>query len=114
LEKRKVFKLAAVKKVTWPVVVQIPIDHGKVQKAEFDAEFEILEQSEHDELVNAGGDLIERVLVGWARVKDEDGNQDINFGPEQKRQMLGITYARIALLKAYYEACQGRKAERKN
>lgn len=109
------FKLAAVRKVLWPVTVQIPQDEGKVQKAEFDAEFEILPQKEHDELMAERPDaLLDRVLVGWRRVKDEDGNQDIAFSPEKKAELLGISYVRMALLNAYYEAAGGRKAQRKN
>jgi hypothetical protein len=109
-----VFKLAKKRTVLWPVTVQIPMDEGKTQAQVFDAEFEILDQGEHDELVTSGGDLLEHVLTGWKRVKSEDGADDVPFTPEKKRELLSISYVRVGLLKGYYEAFQGRKAERKN
>lgn len=100
--------------VWWPVTVQIPQDEGKTRAEVFDAQLEILAQDEHDDLLSQGADLLERVLCGWKRVKTEDGADDVPFTPETKRALLAISYVRVGLLKAYYEAFQGRKAERKN
>jgi len=108
------FKLALKRMVWWPVAIQIPQDGGKTLAAECDVQYEILEQKEHDELVTSGADLLKRVLHGWKRVKAEDGEGDVEFNPETKDAMLAIPYVRVAFVKGYYEASQGRKAERKN
>lgn len=104
------FKLAAVRKVTWPVTVSIPKDGGDTVKATFSGEFEVLTQ---DELEKNHGDLLDRVLVGWKGVAGED-EQEVAFSPEAKANMLGITYVRAALFSAYGELQVGRAAARKN
>lgn len=108
------FNLAAVRKIKWPVTVNIPQDGGKVLSVEFDAEFEILDTDEHDELVQSGGDLLKRVLLGWDRMMNEAGDAPVEFGPDTKAKALKITYVRAALTLAYYEAAHGNKAKRKN
>ena len=102
------------KEVMWPVTVQIPQDGGGVKVIAFKAKFEILTQTEHDELIEARGDVIKRVLVGWEDVKSEDGSEQAPFNDETKAQLLDSSYVRQGLSKAYYEAFLGRKAERKN
>lgn len=109
------FKLAAVRKIWWPVLVQVPADDGKVQKFEFDAEFEIPLLKEHDAFVEAGGDVLEKWLTGnFKRVKNEAGDEDKPSGPETKAELLAINHARNALLAAFYQAYHGRAAPRKN
>lgn len=107
------FKVAAVRMIEWPVLVDIPQDGGKVMKASFDGVFEILPQEEHDELLREGGDLLERVFKGAKRLKDEH-DQPLEFSEAVKRDLQAISYVRVALMRAYYEAFHGRKAERKN
>lgn len=108
------FKKAAVRRITWPVTVNIPQDGGKTLAAEFDAEFELLAVKVHDELVQSGGDLLARVLVGWQRFMNEAGDAPVEFSPEAQAEMLDISYVRSALTLAYYEAVHGNKAKRKN
>lgn len=108
------FKLAAVKRVWWPVVVEIPLDDGRTRKEEFDVELEILGQAEHEELVLATGRLLNRVLTGWRRVKNEDGTDDLPFTEENKAALLNIPYVLKALSKAYVDASLGMRAARKN
>lgn len=107
------FKVALVRTITWPVQVEIPQDGGKTQKAGFDAELEILSQEEHDELIRDGGDVLARTFRGAKRLQDESG-QPLECTDAVRQQLLGISYVRVALLKAYYEAFHGRRAERKN
>lgn len=108
------FKLAAVRRIKWPVTVNIPQDGGKTLSVEFDTEFEILSIKEHDELVGAGADLLTRVLVGWDRMMNEAGDAPLEFSEEAKAKALDISYVRSALTLAYYEAAHGNKAKRKN
>lgn len=108
------FKLAKIRTFWWPVTVDVPQDHGRTQQHDFEAEFELLEQQEHDEIV-ARGDLLERVVTGGFKgVKNETGSEDLPNGSETKAQLLAISYVRTGLARAYYEAFYGRKAERKN
>ncbi len=109
------FKIAAVRKVWWPVLVQVPNDGGKLQKFEFDAEFEIPQLEEHDEFVGAGGDALTRWMTGnFKRVKTEAGDEDEPNGDATKAKLLQINYVRNALLAAFYQAYHGRAAARKN
>jgi len=108
------FKKATVRRIKWPVTVNIPQDGGKTQAAEFDAEFEILPIQDHDDLVQTGGDLLHRVLVGWDRFMNEAGDAPIEFSAAEKTEVLNIAYVRAAFTLAYYEAAHGNKAKRKN
>ncbi len=108
------FKLAAVRKVKWPVTVNIPQEGGKVLAVEFDAFFEILTMPEIEELQQANGDVVARVLVGWDRMMNESGDAPVEFTPETKAQALQIPYLRTALVGAYFEAANGNRAKRKN
>lgn len=109
------FKLAAVKTVTWPVEVQIPQDGGKVTRARFSATFEILSTEEYEEIVNAGGDVLKRTLIGWGDdLLDEAGEAPVAFSEEAKATLLRISYVRVGLLGAYLQASAGREAARKN
>jgi len=108
------FKKAEIRKITWPVKIAVPHDGGTVREHEMDVELEILDQDVHDELLEARGDLLARVVRGWGRYKQEDGQTDVQFTDEEKTAFLKKPYVRIALLRGYYEASQGRKAERKN
>lgn len=109
------FRVAAVKKVWWPVLVQIPADGGKIQKHEFDAEFEIPSLEEHDEFTGGGGDALSRWLTGnFKRVKNEAGDEDEPDGDATKAKLLSINHVRNGLLAAFYQAFHGRAAARKN
>lgn len=110
------FKLAKVNRVYWPVTVQIPQDGGTSQKATFEAQFEILSQDEADAVVmgrnDAHTDLLDRVLVGWKNVRGAEGEAEIPFTDEAKKQLLEIPYVRTGLMTAYAEASIG--GRRKN
>jgi len=111
-----VLRLAAVRKVVWPVTVSSPENGGHVEKETFDVEFEVLDQDAMDALVRGGEDLLERVVVGWPDSRgptDQDGKR-VTFSPLGKAQLINVTYARRALFDAYSEIQQGRAAARKN
>lgn len=110
------FKLVTeAKTVTWPVTVGIPQEGGKVQKATFEVEFEVLATEETEAVVGAGGDLLDRVVKGWkpGQVKDSEGN-DIAFSDEAKKQLLNVSYVRTGMFTALGEINSGRAAARKN
>lgn len=115
------FKLSAKpNSVTWPVTVNVPQDGGKIRAHTFEVRFTLLPQDEIDHAVGASrngdetDDLLNRALIGWTGVKEEDGETDVPFNDETKRQMLAIPYVRAGLLKAFFEATSGKAAARKN
>lgn len=107
------FKVAQVKKVTWPVTVNVPQDGGRTMKATFSAEIEVIDRDEQRAVLDANGDLLDRQLVGWSNVKDADGN-DFPFNDENKKKLLGIPYVCQALYEALGQINTGREAARKN
>jgi hypothetical protein len=114
LEKRKMFKLAQVRKIEWPVDVHIPQDGGKVQRQRFTGHFELLDQDEYKSRVDEG-DLPERVFVGWgADLKGEAGDEPLEVNESNKAALLKIVYVRAAVLRAYLQASSGQEAARKN
>src|SRR6266853_6202464 len=102
------FKLAQVRKVKWPVDVQIPLDGGKVRKVRFTGELEILTSDEYETEL-AQGDVLARVLTGWEGVQDEAG-EPIEFSEEERAKLCAIPYVRLALMQAYLQASAGREA----
>ena len=108
------YHMAQVRKIEWPVEVHIPQDGGKVQKQRFTGLLEILDQEEYEICVQEGR-LTERVLVGWgADLKNEAGDAPLEFNEANKATLLRISYARVAVLRAYMQASTGQEAARKN
>lgn len=110
------FKRTELKKVWWPVTVGVPKDGGEVSRHTFDAELQMLKQSEFDAVYSDGGNdlaLVKRVLCNWRKYADEEGN-DIPFSEEALNDALDTPYVRGAIVNAYLQASQGREAARKN
>lgn len=106
------FYVTQKRELTWPVIVNVPQDGGRTQAATCDGKFHVLTQTESEDAARAGTDLLDVQLIGWDRVKDESG-QPVEFNGETKKQLLDITYVRIALFTAIAEFNNG-KAARKN
>lgn len=110
------FTRAQLKTVWWPVTVGVPKDGGGVTRHTFEAELEILRQSEFDAVYGNGGndrDLVRRVLRNWRKYGDENGSE-IEFSPEALDEAIDVPYVRAALVTAYLQASSGREAARKN
>lgn len=109
------FKVAAKRRLKWPVTVNVPQDGGRTQKATFEAEFELYTQDEVEEAIAANRDLLELQLVGWseAGVRDEH-DQPLEYSEAAKKQLLAVGYVRTALFAALTEINTGRAAARKN
>lgn len=109
------FRIAKQTTVDWPVTVNIPRDGGTTVKATFTARFEVIGQSEADEIIYGGADgvrdLLKRVLVGWKGVADEGGTET-EFSEEARGALLDIVYARAALFEAYGRAANGKGREK--
>lgn len=95
--------------VEWPVDVDVPVDGGKFETQRFTAWFELLEQDAFDAIYKDGGndaDLLRRVVRRISDVKLEGG------GEPTVEQLVGVTYIRVAMIRAYVECRTG--ARRKN
>lgn len=107
-------RVAVVKKVRWPVTVNVPKDGGQVDAETFEAEFNVLKQSE---LEGLKGDMLAAVLAGWPDdkgPKHENGTDRVPFTAEAKAELLDAPHARTGLFNAYAEIQTGRAAARKN
>lgn len=110
----------------WPVTVQVPADGGDIREEQFTCTFQILpqarieslmEEMRADEGTTLGGGADERILrevvVGWEDVKDESGDV-IPFTGENLATLMALPYARIGVMRAYFESVMGEKARIKN
>ena len=95
--------------VKWPVMASIPREDGGVAKARFGAEFKLITQEQLDAIYSSGGndeDLVRRVLIGWSRVADADGNA-LAFSAEARETLIRIPYLLSAIAAAYRYCVSG-------
>lgn len=101
----------------WPVSFDVPIDGGKFKRETFDAEFRRLSQSRLSEITKqvrseevSDLDIAREVLVGWAGIKDDDG-EDVPFSESAREQLLDVPMLATAIVAKYFESLQGAKAK---
>lgn len=107
------FRVTKSRRVWWPVEIKEPQDGGSVKKHLVDAQFEILPQSENDEILLGGQDIMARVLRDFRGFQDEEG-REIPFSDEMRQSLLEEPYIRTAFLEAYGQAAYGRASQQKN
>ena len=111
------FKVEKPKEITWPVTVSAPRDGGSTVKATFTGKFKIISGAEFNAIFDNGGrdeDLIRTVLTGWGGdLCDESGNS-MEFNEENLNLIATVPYIRSAIVVAYLELSQGKKAATKN
>lgn len=104
----------------WPVVINVPQSGGTVQKQKMTVDFELLPQTEMDEVMQESrtadqdAALLMRVVKGWGQAKDEDTGEALEFNAETCANLVNISYVRAALIRSYFEAASGNAAARKN
>ena len=103
---------------SWPVAIDIPVDHGKHERRTFDAQFKRVNQSrirEMGELIESGDltdiALVQEVLVGWDGINDEDGNP-VKFSNNALMQICEIPMAATGIAQVFFQSIAGSK--RKN
>ena len=113
----------------WPVTVRLPISGGKFEKQTFDAEFKRLPQarinkiqievqariksSERNETADdsiSDQSIADEILIGWANVLDEDGDE-VPFSESMKQQLLDIPTMATAIIVAYFDSLTGTKTK---
>ncbi|ANK79386.1 MAG: hypothetical protein TEF_00230 [Rhizobiales bacterium NRL2] len=91
-----------------------PQADGTMAFQEFTAVFERLPVDEAEPLAKeSNAAFLGRVLVGWAEVRDADGDE-IEFSEAAKAQFLRHIPAVQAAVLAYWQALSGREYARKN
>lgn len=110
------FKFSAKPIVTWPVVINVPLDGGVTRQIKIRAKFEILTSPEHNEIYDGGGtdhDLLRRVLKDWEGMPGSD-DQPVQFSPEALEEAIAMPFVRASFIEAYVNASVGKAAARKN
>lgn len=111
------FKISQSDSYFWPVIVNLPGDHGSRKKETFDAQFkrisasrirEIRDQGERAELNDV--DLCKEILLGWRDVKSEK-NEEIPYSVEARDQMLDIQLVASSIIQAFFESLTGAKVK---
>lgn len=114
------FKIVTDKKqVWWPADINVPLDDGRVEVQKLDAQFEIIAQTEYDDIMQGKSDakdLLERVVTGLRQRKKDpkaedapilgEGDAPLSFD-DAKRLMLGVPYIRVGLYAAYNKVASG-------
>jgi len=102
---------------TWPISFDVPVDGGRHQRQTFDGEFVRLSQSRLRELGEAiqteeasDQDIAREVLVGWAGITDDDG-EEVPFSKAALERLLDIPMLATAIVTTYFKSLQGAKAK---
>ena len=112
------FVLSQSESYTWPVTVEFPVDGGRFDKQNFDAEFRRLPQSRIREIweLIQGGDLNDdelcnEVLTGWDGIQDAKGNA-VPYSEKAKVDLLNVPLVAAAIVSSWLDSLS--KAKRKN
>jgi hypothetical protein len=101
------FVLQSERVVSWPVKVQMPVDGGTFEAAEFTMRFRLLSIEPGTVFDDA---FVRGAIVGWSDVHTEAG-ENLQFSAEALNQLLKIAYVRSAVTRAFAEAQFGAKAK---
>lgn len=110
-----VFKTAEAERVVaWDVKIGVPVGPGKVEEQEIRARYRLVAPEHMAEvlrvtnLMGQNGDVLQlkECLVGFADLKDENGNA-VN-DDDAIKLVLSLPYAVRALARGYWEMVEGR------
>lgn len=115
------FVLQQTSSYTWPVSLELPTNGGKKDKSKFTAEFARLPQSKINEIAkrakaaeygNASDEEViddktaaKEILVGWAEVVDDDG-EEVDFTLANLELLLEIPTAAGQLIAQWLESME--------
>lgn len=101
------------KLVWWPITIQEPKDGGQATHHKVEVQYEILPESEKDDLIEGGGDraFLSRVVHDWKHFQEADGTE-VSCNDETRVEFFELSYVRTALIQGYFVAQMG--GRRKN
>lgn len=94
----------------WPVDIDYPKDGGGYERSEFTAIFNIVPQSEFDQLSEDPDEFkfMKRLLHGWEKMVEEDGTE-IEFNDDNLREFVeDDRYWKLGVIRAYGKTFEGR------
>jgi hypothetical protein len=94
----------------WPVIVKDPVDGGDFEESTFTATFKRMGRAEFSGLADKGdAALIEKLLLGWSDINDEDG-KPVPFTKENLKAQCDDGYWMRAVISAYSSTFDGARA----
>ena len=102
-----------VKLVWWPVTIQEPKDGGGATFNKVQVQYELLPESEKDQIIADSGDMafLHRVVHDWKDFLEEDGSA-IACSQESRAEFFEVSHVKAAIIAGYFSAIVGGK--RKN
>lgn len=109
------FKIASKPTFKWPVKFKVIGDNGKYESVSFTAEFNRLNQTEIQDLLDKLKDesadyndvkLCREVMVGFEGVQDEDG-QTLDYDDTARDMVLDVPGAASNIARTFFEALGG-------
>lgn len=103
----------SLKEVDWPVTVNVPVNGGKTEQHEFTAKFKLMSQEEYDKALQGTKNdtsFIAKFLIGWSGLLDDD-DKEVPFSKEALKNLCGLPFVRVAIVKAYNQAITGQAAK---
>lgn len=103
---------------TAPVHVEIPADHGKLDKVVFTARFRRLTLPEIDSVQKRLNDgelsddaLVRHVMVGWGEDVLDDDDKPLEFNDANLTALLNIFPVRPQIVRKFFDTITGAKAK---
>ncbi|GLX85053.1 hypothetical protein tloyanaT_13050 [Thalassotalea loyana] len=100
------FKLKSENVVLWPVIINEPVDGGKVKKHKCQVRFKLLKQAEFDLFYTDDRALLKQVIKGWEGLGDESGEL-LEFNEDNLQALTDIAFVRSSLISGYLSANTG-------
>jgi len=105
------FKLKKTNIVWWPVTINEPADGGTVVEHKCQIQYELIPQSEYDELAQKGDiALLNRVVKGWQEILGTN-NKDLPFTKKNTDALYQLNFVRSSLINGYWLADSGAPAK---
>lgn len=103
------FKMQQSATYKWPVKISIPVDGGKYETQEFEANFKRLKRDEIVALKESDIDdteAVKMVLLGWSGIVGEDG-AEVPFSDENLVKLLNVTGVTTAIANSFFDSVTG-------
>ena len=94
------FVLSEERRVFWPVIINEPVDGGKVQRRKIELQFRIVDCDDWDESGESILDALMNNITGWKGIELQD-RTPVEFSDEALMSLLKLPYARTAIWNTY-------------